>query len=391
MHHSISNRATAYVLACVVFAAQSLVGAPESSGVSASPVGLPRTEDFTYLWWANGPQHYLDMKGPAPAAVLCFQSGTLGFALDTKSLRVLHAGRFPRPFDRESALKEGRDALQSLPVEVLELRVARGTTTFRCVGRGDSPKDEFLFPVRFVESGRLFQCVTIEGLEFTDDTGRKLESRGRAELAFWPDRLICSLELATHDAVKDGELTLAFGGRTATVQLKESRRVTIELLASRTERPTLDVADGANASWTPALGAWVVRMPTRAWKNSKGTYYPEEELDRLDRWRFSLRNETDREAVAPIVFIPEPMHAITGLTPMLCDPDGTPTGLFVQLSKNWHSRKEKGEVPHQGQWFHGCAFLRVPPKASRELVFAITYARWGGVPAASHTQLCLMG
>jgi len=30
---------------------------------------------------------------------------------------------------------------------------------------------------------------------------------------------------------------------------------------------------------------------------------------------------------------------ITGLCPILCDEDGTPTGIPVQLSKNWHYRE----------------------------------------------------
>src|SRR5439155_9843346 len=50
---------------------------------------MPRAEDFTFLWWANGPQHYLGMKQPPPEAVLCLQSGVIGLALDTKSLQFL--------------------------------------------------------------------------------------------------------------------------------------------------------------------------------------------------------------------------------------------------------------------------------------------------------------
>ena len=82
---------------------------------------------------------------------------------------------------------------------------------------------------------------------------------------------------------------------------------------------------------------------------------------------------------------------ITGFTPMLCDADGMPTGLPVQISKNWHQRPEKGALPHQGPWFHGCAFVRLAPKSKRDLLFQMVYARYGGVCAASHAQLCLVG
>ncbi len=44
---------------------------------------------------------------------------------------------------------------------------------------------------------------------------------------------------------------------------------------------------------------------------------------------------------------------------MLRDPNGEPTGLPVQLSKNWHNRPEGGEFA--GQWFHGFSQVRLAP------------------------------
>jgi hypothetical protein len=91
------------------------------------------------------------------------------------------------------------------------------------------------------------------------------------------------------------------------------------------------------------------------------------------------------------MFVDEQPRAITGFTPMLCDSNFFPTGIPVQISKNWHRRQEKGELLYQGPWFHGAVFLHVPPRSEREFVFQICYARYGGVPAASHAQLCLIG
>ena len=42
---------------------------------------MPRAEDFTLLWWANGPQRFHSMQTPPPEAVLRLQSGTLGVVL----------------------------------------------------------------------------------------------------------------------------------------------------------------------------------------------------------------------------------------------------------------------------------------------------------------------
>jgi hypothetical protein len=46
---------------------------------------------------------------------------------------------------------------------------------------------------------------------------------------------------------------------------------------------------------------------------------------------------------------------------------------------------------YAGTWFHGFSLVRLPPRAEIELELAIVYGHWGGVPAASHAQLCLVG
>jgi hypothetical protein len=81
--------------------------------------------------------------------------------------------------------------------------------------------------------------------------------------------------------------------------------------------------------------------------------------------------------------------AITGMSAVLRDPDGFPTGIPVQLSKNWHNRPERGV--YAGTWFHGLTHMRLPPQAKVELELALVYGHWGGVAAASHAQLCLIG
>jgi hypothetical protein len=85
----------------------------------------------------------------------------------------------------------------------------------------------------------------------------------------------------------------------------------------------------------------MLKIPTLPWKNSTGTYYPEDELDRLDRWRFKVKNESSSECFAPIMFVDERPPAITGFTPSLCDTDGVPVGIPIQISKNWHRRRTR--------------------------------------------------
>lgn len=387
---------------------------------AASPLRpfMPRVEDFVLFWWADGPPRFHSMTAPPASETLCFRSGTLGVALDTKRVRLLHAGRFAEAGGVEEALRPGDAGIFSLPPVALDLVVRASGREFRCVGRGEPSDDPFFFPVRFVEYGRFFQRVAIEDIEFADASGAKLSAKGWFEIAFWPDRAILSFDLALPadapgappdpasspaSASEAPELEIVAGERRALRPAAASGPVSLLLIGpetASTAEPAPGVAvepDSAGADGGLKLagdatsGAVVLEIPRRDWRNAKGTYYPEEELDRLDAWRFVVRNDGEADAVVPLTFADARPPAITGFVPMLCDADGAPTGIPVQISKNWHRRPEKGALRHEGPWFRGSTFLRVPAGERREFVFRIAYARYGGVPAASHSQLSLIG
>lgn len=81
--------------------------------------------------------------------------------------------------------------------------------------------------------------------------------------------------------------------------------------------------------------------------------------------------------------------SVTGLTAILRDKEGNPTGIAVQPSKNWHSHPEGGV--YSGAWFHGISQVRVPAGETLDLELSVVYGHWGGLPAASHAQLSLIG
>lgn len=118
--------------------------------------------------------------------------------------------------------------------------------------------------------------------------------------------------------------------------------------------------------------------------------------DAIERVKLALSNPSDREQVARLLFEKSAGGfrqrigtAITGISAILRDAGGEPTGIPVQLSKNWHNRPE-GDV-YSGQWFHGFSQVRLPPGALVELEITLAYGHWGGVAAASHAQLSLIG
>ncbi|MBK1828309.1 LamG domain-containing protein [Haloferula rosea] len=118
--------------------------------------------------------------------------------------------------------------------------------------------------------------------------------------------------------------------------------------------------------------------------------------DAIERVKLVLSNPTDREEVARLMFektaggIKQRIGSpITGISAMLRDVEGNPTGIPVQLSKNWHNDPAGGV--YSGMWFHGISQIHMPPSSRVELELVISYGHWGGLPAASHAQLSLVG
>ena len=123
---------------------------------------------------------------------------------------------------------------------------------------------------------------------------------------------------------------------------------------------------------------------------------PERNNDALERVRLVLSNPDTQEQTARLLFEKNasgmrlPIGApITGVSAVLRDSLGQPTGIPVQISKNWHGRPEGGV--YAGLWLHGFSQVHLPAGATIELELTLAYGHWGGVAAASHAQLCLIG
>ena len=122
----------------------------------------------------------------------------------------------------------------------------------------------------------------------------------------------------------------------------------------------------------------------------------EKRNDAIERVKLLLTNPSAQAQTARLLFEKSAGgfrqnigSSITGVSAVLRDAQGNPTGIPVQLSKNWHRRPE-GDV-YEGTWFHGFSQVRLPPQSSVELELTLSYGHWGGVAAASHAQLSLIG
>ncbi len=371
------------------------IGAPMSRPVSFAEV-MPGVRDYGYLWWADG------WKGRSAdsARILCIRTGHYGLALDVERLRVLHLGPITEAKPARAAVAEDNATVFALPAAELNLEVGVGGKRYLCVGMDFRAEDPLEYPVRMVESGSVTQRIDICRLVFEDERKNRLDAEARLEVVAWPDRLGLVLEVTPHHILDDdkAKLTIRLDGNGVpdasvsqldgmrTGQTMRAFRVLSfgsgaghgTVTAKRRDGRDVDVAFDQERGWHR------IELPTESWQVAK-------DPDHLEHIRLMLQNPEAGEAVVRLLFAKDgPFEGVTGMTPMLLDRDGFPTGAPVQVSKNWHQTPGR-TLPHQGPWFHAFAMLRLPPRSELACELALTYARWGGVPAASHAQLCLVG
>lgn len=342
--------------------------------------------DYGYLGWAEGPP--TNAFGVREAGlrdgrreILCVRTGHYGLALDTAGPRLLALARIDAATPAGEAHTEPSGRVIDLPaprpgLERLVLR--RGGTVYRCAGRGPMPKQRVDYPVRIIEAGAVLQRFDILGLRLKSADGTSPVLDGRLEVTAWPDRLSLRLEATGSGVSGDGASEPAavwIPALASAASATEPPRVEVRDL--RTDRPC-PVHHDADRGWHR------VELPCDGWRVAA-------EPDRLERYRVRIANVSDAARPVRLLFAKDGAFAgITGMSAMLRDERGRPTGIPVQLSKNWH-RKKGHPLLHEGPWFHGFSILRMPASAETTLELSVAYARWGGVPAASHAQLSLVG
>ena len=372
---------------------------------------------YGFLWWAHGFQR----RSPDGRRLLCVRTNRYGMALDVEKPALAHFGPLRHAPPYEQAVSEPNAAVFALPSVPLRIEAVVGSRTYRCVAAARNTRDYVTYPVRIIEQGRLCQRFDVQQLEFADAGGDRLDAEGRLEVIAWPDRIAFLVELTANRDLSDGAVTVALGdvparsegSRTswkagevrsghavwqfdhgkATRSRQDAGRRTVTTVApsSLEGAPVFVHATDLNAAdRTPAVSFDALRGWTRVGLTG-GAWRADQDFDHYDRYRLLLKNADAQERSVRLLFArDEPGFGITGMVAMLREPDGRPTGIPVQLSKNWHRLPDR-RLLYEGPWFHGFATLRLPPRSERELELTIAYARWGGVPSASHAQLCLIG
>ncbi|MFQ5808094.1 MAG: hypothetical protein ACE5JM_00625 [Armatimonadota bacterium] len=358
---------------------------------------MPGARDYTFMWWAHGCP-----TRPAPEPkILCIQTGRYGLAIDVERVRLLNFGPIPDAEPADVAVTQDQNVISRLPSQELALAILVDGRRYTCVRGATNQKDRLNFPARIVESGRFCQRADILQLEFEDRQGTRLAADARLEIIAWPDQLTLILEVVPQVDLDAAQLVMRLGQEAAETsetawQAGQPRTVRVLLCpgasapAQGPPSPEVSARDltsddePVTVSYEERLDCHYVSLPTQRWNVA-------EEPDHLDRVQIAVENPADEERTVRLVLMRgTPLPGITGMSPMLRDRGGNPTGIQVQLSKNWHRQQDRSFL-YEGPWFRGFTMLHMPPRATTELEFTMAYARWGGVPAAAHAQLSLIG
>lgn len=325
---------------------------------------MPQQKDETQIWWTDG----FPNLHPGASWERQIETGYYRFAFNTQTLGIRELGA------------KGESAK-------LELQITKDGKTYTATEGCKWSKHS---GPRLIESGKFFQRIDVTDLVFKSADGETLDPNARIEIAAWPDRLafIFSAEGgALRIRLKQG----GQGGKTIT-QNSPSGEVALAFdpVTFRRVRnsPVKVSTNKIRVIYDPALGWHRINLDKNK-RIGKGN-------DIIEKTPFTLNNPTDQEQVVRLMFEKtaggfrgRTGFAITGVSAILRDENGNPTGIPVQLSKNWHQEKEAGV--YRGQWFHGITQVRLPAKSKVNLELVLANGHWGGVAAASHAQLCLIG
>ncbi|NLR93308.1 hypothetical protein [Flammeovirga agarivorans] len=114
-------------------------------------------------------------------------------------------------------------------------------------------------------------------------------------------------------------------------------------------------------------------------------------VDGMERVALTLENTSDKPQLQRLIFQRlKSVRAITGVSIILRDKEGHPTGIPIQISKNWHGQKNTW-FKFRGPWLRAYTMVSLPPNSTVELELSKVSGFWGTLPAVSHNQLSLTG
>jgi hypothetical protein len=426
---------------CLICLAGIVVAGAEPNGIEAEAVWR-NNGDYTYMWWAYGLRD--------PSTVFHIQTSHYGLSFDFDDFELNTFGPIVDAPSEEEALFQDNSLIESLDRAALHCVVEYDGHRYEATGAGPAWSDCML-----VESGKFFQRCWLERLSLSGGgRGHALPAHCSLEISAWPDRIGLALYVKPDIAIPNGalEINLDVADVYATflsqglasglidpsgsgfVFMADAPEATMTCDANQTSCTVrLETGETWGAGTEQSVGIVVYPVSregpdalqqvirhesvpleitahqvkplaevltthydrrhgwmTIGLRNDQCGDYKESGNDRMEEVVLRLANPDDRARRVQLNFAKEGrVCSVTGLSAILCDEQRNPLGIPIQLSKNWHNRKPSHRFA--GTWYHGLTMLTVPPRTTLNLVYRSVNGHWGGVAAASHAQLCLIG
>ena len=309
--------------------------------------GYAAVAEYTYSCWLNG---WRKNANDRSADIFGIETSHYGFTLDVADFRKVGLGQLNNPAGYEQALEHKAEKLKQLPQAelLLELEVDGVRYRANACRAGQEKGVKHLSHVRLWESGRYVQHFDFLGLDLRDVEGETLACDATLDLVAWPGSPTLNLDVSPASRLNGAVLRLALTSQMGSWsqeqkvegswQQGERKSVSwhCPVASARDVPPEEITVTTANDQRFPVRfdvtkNCYVasVKRLKRNWK----TGYTD--IRRYDEFKISVKGSGSKGAV-PFLLDLRPPANITGLCPMLCDESGRPTGISVQLSKNWH-------------------------------------------------------
>jgi len=416
----------------------------------------PDYRDYVCMWWKNGFVNANNAEMGRPE--ICIQSGYYGINVDTKLGMITKLGWIEEPLTEAQAQSQDAALIDSMPSCAMNYNVNIDGSDYPYAYSIKKVTGSEVNSM-ILESGHYMQSMELLFLQFSgrsDILGRMeikaMPSHFSLYFNLYSYTAVSDAELSFTLKLDESfnSVEVYDGGFAATLKRSDGRGFTFVLPresgasletdgASITFKCSRDLAakeyQGFGVVCVPSLNASradaeyqrsvesaqvsAVQIEPSEGRNQRVSYdaehgyfiidanrmnsnrltdfADEEARTSYDRLRFTVENPTGRTVKVPIMFFKDGKFGVEGLTPMIRDIiTGEPTGLSVQLSKNWHYLGDNysPDDPHrylEGTWLHAYTVIEVPAYTGVEYEFTIAYAQWGQLYAASHAQLCLAG
>jgi len=367
------------------------------------PPGL--LSNYSHSFFPNGFRRPLaDRQEDTLPDLVAFENGQCGLVIDVADLTHVKFGRFESNelsyVDCLDLANRGR--MQALVQEALIINVIVDSKAYRVIScdaaaraaRGE--ETPFNSAVRLWEAGKIVQRFEFMGLRLEDDTLTVLNGTFSLEVVVWPDSIVFTLNLAPPQGeawsstsismqLKDWSVMKDIGGdwsdQSKSISLtcnmnidhRGSIREEISIIVSLEENPV-------QVNYSDKFNCYFASLPPTNRKFATGYT----DIRDYDDFLVKVTNSSSETVYAPFIqFISVPAN-VTGMAPIVCSTDGVPTGIPIQISKNWH-------YPALRDYAYFFTFLPVQAGSNVEYIIRVAYGFYGDIPSASHAQLSLIG